>query len=305
MISSLDTYVYSTLESMIPKVLKEDNLVRQTLMNVDEEAREKFITNFCGSNPKQEVGLSYSFPEKKINLMAILVIQSGSSSKVGSSLGGVESTFNYGEDGLVKEHGRIIEEVPEDPTKLKISLNHPIGEIQGVDKISFSLDEDQPYIQGSDIYFNKKGNEYLINLFGGVDEEGKPHNDYSLTVTYNKLDESRKGSHGANIGYTAKETVGITPMSVNMDTARCLDVLIHTLLVVMSQNVDEQSTYLLQDFKIGEMQQLAFEFDNTGSQTVYGRPITVEYQVSNTINYYYEKLKNIVFPYDVKEAYDE
>lgn len=302
MISSLDTYVYKTLEKMIPKVLQDENLVRQTLANVDEESKNKFIENFCGPNPKQEVGYSYSFPEKKLNFMAVLVVQAGASTKANSSIGGIESTFTYEEDGLVVENNRIIEEDPEDPTKLKISLDYPIGDYHGIDKISFSIDDDEPYIKGNAIYFNKMGNEDLPRMFSGKDPEGKPHHDYSLRVTYNKMLDKGDNPMGANIGYTAKESIQITPMSVNMDTARCLDIVLHTLLVVMTQTVDEQSTYLLQDFKIGEMQQLAFEFDNTGNQTVYGRPIVIDYHVSNTINYYYEKLKKIVFPFDIEEG---
>lgn len=301
MISSLDTHVYQTLKTMLPQVLKDENLVRQTLANIDNESRDKFIDNFCGGSPKQEIGYSYTFPEDKLNFMATIVVQSGASTKVNSSLGGIESTFNYEEDGLINENGKVIEEVHGDPTKLKISLNHPIGELQGVDKISFSLDEDEPYLEGNTIYFNREGNEDLPQIFNGKDDEGNDHYDYSLRVTYNKKIPKDTDPFGANIGYTAKEAVEITPMSVNMDTARCLDIVIHTLLVVLSQNIDEQSTYLLQNFSVGEMQQLAFEFDKSGTQTVYGRPIVIDYQVSNTINYYYERLKNIVFNIGTKE----
>ena len=297
MISSLDTYVYNTLKDMLPKVLKDDNLVRQTLTNVDKESRDKFIENFCGDNPVKEINYSYSFPEKKLGSMATLVIQAGPSVKSSSSIGGIESNFTYEEAGLVREHGRVIEEVPEDPSKLKISLEHPIGDLIGVDKISFSLDDDEPYTEGNNIYFNKENNEDLVNLFNG--EGGHEH---TLTVTYNRKLPKDNNPFGSNIGYTAKESVSITPMSINMDTARCLDIVLHTLLIVMSQSVDEQSTYLLQDFSIGEMQQLAFDFDKSGTQTVYGRPIKVDYHVSNTINYYYEELKSIVFRKFDKEA---
>lgn len=282
MISSLDTYVYKTFEKVLPEILKDKNLMKQTLINIDDEAGTKFIEMFCGDNPKSEINLSYSFPESKKDFNATLVISSGKSVKVNSSLGGVEATFTSEEYGIERELAHI-EEYESDLSLLRITVDNAIGEILGIDKLSFSESLDEPHIKDNHILFNKQGNEHLLNKNNDSSSEEEPPID--LIVTYTAIDPT-KDVKGAKIGYTSRETVQVTPLSNNLDIARCLDIVIHTLLIIMQQGMGEQSTYLLQDFTIGEMQQLANEKDPT--QVVYGRPIDIQYTISNSINNYFK-----------------
>lgn len=275
MLPSIDTYVHDKLETSIKKILDVPEVVETILGNLDEQTRKSFINYFCKS--KAELDVTYSFPQTQDNALARIVIQLGEEKKVAESMGNIEGSYTYREGGTRIESSKI--QYNSETNKLEIPLEYNIGEIYSFSNISFSR-SDEVSIKDNKIIFNYEGNESLEN------EE--------IKVSYEELKEGN--IVGVKEGFTTSVDVLITPMSTNIDIARGLDLLIKTILIMMMENPEEHTIYLLQGYKAEAMTELAYAGETyVPDNTLYGRPIVLNYTISNNIDYdYNNKIKNIL-----------
>lgn len=270
MVPSLDTYVYKQLRTKVAAVLSRADIVDQALADFDTEARESFKKSYCGLKPKKEIHVSYVFPQAKESFDARYVVQLGNSEQVNNSLGSVEGTFTFRETGAKTE----ISEVQVDPVKgeLFLEVTEHIGSLEGTNNISFS-EPDNMHIEGNRICFKQAGNEGLVGLETYVYYTGKE-----------LLDKDPKG---VKKGYTSQDVIEVTPISSNMDTARCMDAILRVVLITMLENIEEKTTYSLQNASFSPMQNLIPE--NGMDRVIFGRPLTLSYMVSNTIDFDFTK----------------
>lgn len=250
-------------------ILKDEYIVDTALARLDKEARENFKRAFTGENPHSKVEVTYQFPGVKEKFDARIVIQMGKGSLAEESIGNVEDTFTYRELGKKREHALIEES---DDGRLKIVLKEYIGDIIGIEEIEFST-TDAVDIEDNVISFSRAGNEDLIGI--------------PLTIHYiakEKIEPGKEEPRGVKVGYTVNEQVEITPISSNMDTARCLDALTKVVLIIMLETDTEKNEYHLQNHSFSEMQEIIPESQD---RTMFGRPLTLIYTVSHSLDFDY------------------
>lgn len=266
MIPSLDTYVYKKLKDNLKAILTTPEVLEVALGGMDSKARENFIKTYGGKNPKQEVQVSYHFPGAKEQFNARYVVQMGPSNEVNRSLGMADAVFSYreGEErndiGVVKHN--------EDEDYMYIETEHIIGDLYSADSIDFAKGDDVR-VEDNKVIFNRIGNESLVGLTTRVHYMSKV------------APEDGEDPSGVQKGYTSRDIIEVTPLSNNMDTARCLDSILKVISIMMADSPEEHITYQLQTLRYGGMDNLVTELDSL----IYGRPLTLEYTVNYTIDY--------------------
>ena len=266
MIPSLDTYVFGKLKDNLKAILTTPEVLEVALGGMDSKARENFIKTYGGKNPKQEVQVSYHFPGAKEQFNARYVVQLGPSNEVNRSLGMADAVFSYREGEERNDIGVVKLNELED--YLYIETEYLIGDLYSTDSIDFAKADDVR-IQDNKVIFNRIGNESLVGLTTRVHYMSKVAPD------------DGEDPSGIQKGYTSRDIVEVTPLSNNMDTARCLDSILKVISIMMADSPEEHITYQLQTLRYGGMDNLVTELDSL----IYGRPLTLEYTVNYTIDY--------------------
>ena len=272
MIPSLDTYVHNKLETTVKAILDNRDILEETLKDIDKTAKDNFIKTYGGKSSKREVNVTYSFPDGREGFDALYLVQLGGSSPSRDSLGSVEGTFDSHEGELYKETAEIKADFPK--SKLYIKAAKPIAELVGVEGISFAT-SDNVFVQEDHITFELLGNESLEGI--------------EVTFTYTEKLKPGEAS-GVQKGYTLTEAVVITPLSTNLDTLRCMDAILKVVLIIMRESIEEQTMFGLQKSVFEPVNVL----DIPTETPVYGRPLTLTYQLSYSIELEFGKrLKEI------------
>lgn len=244
-------------------MLKECYIIDETLKDIDEEARTSFKEAFCGKNPKKSVKVAYEYPQTHTATDAMYIIQLGSGDETQDSIGGVEGTYEFRQEGVIREVATLRQD-DADPTRMVIPLNQPIGSLDGIPELSLS-DSDDFKIGDYELSFN------YDPILEGME--------VTVIYTSKNLDE-RADLAGVIQGFTAKETINIVPLSYNYDTVRCLDAILKAILITMRQSIPEKTTYQLQGISFGTMQNVLPNMD----KPVFGRPYSIEYTVSYSLD---------------------
>ena len=276
MIISLDTYLYSEIKKRLHIMLKECYIINETLKDIDEEARTKFISTYVGEDPVKEVNIYYGVPQTKESFDAGYAITIGQSIENKKSLGGIEGSYDN-RQGTVVEELALIEVSKTDATKLVFNTKYKVAEIEGITDISFSDTDDLAIVDGYITFNNNAFNEAFI---------GK-----SFTVVYTSL-VSDESIAGVAKGFTSTDEVSITCLSTNYDTARCLDLIIKLILITMRDSVEEGFTYGLQNLAFDSLGPIITD----GDLIVYGRSATMTYTVSSSVDSdFYKKVTEVIF----------
>lgn len=274
------------------ELLKSKDTLNIILKQINDEARENFIKTFGGISPKEEVQVTFEYPNTKIDQKANIVISMGSAKESKSYIGNVAGTFDYVEDEF-EEREEVALQVEEETNRYFLEMSKPVGELVQVQDISFSI-QDNVQLEGNRIYFNRRGNEWIMDEFiteTYSDTATTTENSTILVVNYVSKVEGINGDPVGRItGFTANERVNISPLSTNMDIARCLDMLMKAVLIIMRDSVEENSMYVLQKVDFGTMNLQIKQ----GDTNVYGRTLTIAYTVDHTLEQeLYRDIKNI------------
>lgn len=263
MIKSVDTYVFNKVKSLLNQLLNDKAVLNETLQNIDEKARERFIETFGGKNGK-EINVLYTYPQSKSDFNAF-VIEVGTStmkdSKRDGSLGSVTGNYDYIASSLVEEDGTF--QYGEDEDKLYMELSQPIDDLSHIEGIKLS-EEDNLSFEDSYLTINANNNEWLV---------GESFNVHYYT--------GGQKAHGISYGYQSAERVGITALSTNIDTLRCLDIILKTIFIIMRESKDEQFTYNLSKSDFSSLKEMISD----GDRPVYARTLNLTYIVTHSVEY--------------------
>lgn len=263
MIKSVDTYVFNKVKGLLNQLLNDKAVLNETLQNIDEKARERFIETFGGEKGK-EINVLYTYPQSKSDFNAF-VIEVGPStmkdSKRDGSLGSVTGTYDYIASSLTNEYKTF--QYGEDKDKLYMKLSNHIDDISHIDGIEFS-EEDNLSFKDSYLTINANNNEWLV---------GESFNVHYYT--------GGQKAHGISYGYQSAERVGITALSTNIDTLRCLDIILKTIFIIMRESKDEQFTYDLSKSDFSSLKEMISD----GDRPVYGRTLNLTYIVTHSVEY--------------------
>lgn len=263
MIKSVDTYVFNKVKSLLNQLLNDKAVLNETLQNIDEKARERFIETFGGKNGK-EINVLYTYPQSKSDFNAF-VIEVGTStmkdSKRDGSLGSVTGNYDYIASSLVEEDGTF--QYGEDEDKLYMELSQPIDDLSHIEGIELS-EEDNLSFEDSYLTINANNNKWLV---------GESFNVHYYT--------GGQEAHGISYGYQSAERVGITALSTNIDTLRCLDIILKTIFIIMRESKDEQFTYNLSKSDFSSLKEMISD----GDRPVYARTLNLTYIVTHSVEY--------------------
>lgn len=213
----------------------------------------------------REIPIVYTMPQDKQTQQGAIYIGLREGEETNPSIGFMEDTYDFKEGGLQTDQATI-QALP-DNSKLYIEVSKPIGNILNIGNMTFA-ESDNVTIDGNRIYFT-----YDQSLVGVG----------PLTVYY---EDTLGAETGIKQGFTTTEHYSVLVVSTNMDTVRCLDLVIKAILIMMRSNPEEQTNQLLQRLQFGQIE--AQDTGATGGDgspmLLYGRETIVTYRVSYSLD---------------------
>lgn len=264
MLPSLDTYLYNEIETKLKIILSNRYIIEEILKGIQPKIAQNFIRAYTGESCR-EIPIVYTMPQDKQTQQGAIYIGLREGKETHTSLGNIEGTYGY-KEGLVCVDDSVILATPE-KDRLYMEVEKPIGELINVAGITFS-NSDNVEVEGNRIYFN-----YDPDLLGLE----------PFTVSYV---EYLGEEIGLKQGFTSTEHYTVLVVSTNMDTVRCLDLIVKAILILMRSNPEEQSNALLQEIQFGQIEEI--NTGNTGADSppemLYGRETIVSYKTSYSLD---------------------
>lgn len=264
MIPSLDTYLYNEIESKLQIILSNRYIIEEILKGVQDKIAQNFIRAYTGDGAR-EIPIVYTLPQDKQTQQGAIYIGLREGEETDPSIGNMESTYSH-KGGSLHEEQVTIQSTPE-KDRLYFEVENPVGVLINVENLSFAA-SDNVQIEDKRIYFR-----YDTDLDGLG-----PFNIIYMDTTGDEM--------GVKKGFTTTEHYSILAVSTNMDTVRCLDLIIKSILIMMRSNPEELNTNLLQRVQFGQID--AIDTGRTGSdatpELLYGRETIVSYKVSYSLD---------------------
>lgn len=264
MIASIDTYLANEIESKLGIILANRYIIEEILKGVQPNIAANFISAYTGSNPR-EIPIVYTMPQDKQTQQGAIYIGLREGEETNPSLGFLEATYEFKTGGQNSDQATI--QALSDNSRLYLEVSKPIGKLDNVDGMIFSK-TDNVTIEGNRIYF-----AYDSSLVGVG----------PLTVYY---EDTLGDEVGIKRGFTTTEHYSVLAVSTNMDTVRCLDLILKAILILMRSNPDEQTNNLLQKIQFGQI--APQDTGTTGSDgtpmLLYGRETIISYRVSYNLD---------------------
>jgi hypothetical protein len=261
MLPSLDTYLYNEIETKLKIILSNRYIIEEILKGLQPKIAENFIRAYTGESCR-EIPIVYTMSQVKENLQGAIFISLREGKETHPSIGNLEGSYEY-KNGQLREEEVLITSTPE-KDRLYFEVSKPIGELLNVAGMTFAA-SDNLTIEGNRIYFNYDS-----------DLEGLG----SFQVYYM---EYLGDEVGLMKGFTATEHYSILVVSTNMDTVRCLDLIIKAILILMRSNPEENTNNLLQEVQFGQVEEMNVGTDVT-PELLYGRETIVCYRVSYSLD---------------------
>lgn len=276
-ITSVDSYLLEEIELRLKSVLSNCYIINEILKDYNQSTRDNFIEAFCGENAQNEITVGFKSPDFKNNTKAHYLIYLGEGLEVDNSVGNIQGDF-IGQGGNTLREQSVFYK---DGDKLKLKVQKPIKDILDIDDISFA--------EISNLTF--EDDTISIDYDWNEDLEG-----YNATVTY---EEKLSDKKGLVKGFTVQEQVTVVGLSNNVDTARCMDAVLKTILISMRDNLQEQQSFQLQRLTFGDLSPMITETDFA----IYGRPTVISYTTSVDMDYTITKeINEIVYKERMKYA---
>jgi hypothetical protein len=261
MLPSLDTYLYNEIETKLKIILSNRYIIEEILKGVQPKIAQNFIRAYTGEACR-EIPIVYTMSQVKENLQGAIFISLREGKETHPSIGNLEGSYDF-KTGLLKEEEVLLTATPE-KDRLYFEVSKPIGELLNVEGITFAA-SDNLSVEGNRIYFNYDSD--LENLG-------------SFNVNYM---ETLGEEVGLMKGFTTTEHYSILVVSTNMDTVRCLDLIIKAILILMRSNSEENTNHLLQEMQFGQIEEMNVGTDVT-PELLYGRETIVSYRVSYSLD---------------------
>ncbi|QIW88678.1 hypothetical protein P59_081 [Bacillus phage P59] len=263
MLPSIDTYLYDQIEEKLGIILSNRYIIEEILKGIQPSIATNFIRAYTGDEGR-EIPIVYTMPQDKESQRGAIYIGLREGQESATSLGNLEGTYEFKEEGFRKEYD--VEVMPEEGNErcfLEVEL--PIGHLNNVEGIQFSR-SDNVEVEGKRIYF--KFDPELLGL--------------KFTVNYvaQSIEEEEVG---LKKGFTSTEHYSILVVSTNMDTVRCLDLIVKAILILMRSNKEENTNFLLQKLQFGQIEEINVGTDET-PEILYGRESIVTYTASYSLD---------------------
>lgn len=290
-ILSLDTYLQHEIGADLKGLLSDSYIIREVILkDFDDSVVNPFINTFCTSDDNQgtEIPLLFTFPKSKQPAPAFIVIQSKGATEYDqgrNALGGIMAVGDTASGNLRKEKLTCHVEYKNGFPFAYFKTAYPISEFNGFDTYSgkYQIDDDHQTIH--------------VPFLEGL------HEGFEATATYSpqevdKAGKAQASDYGLMRGYDLMENYTVDSVSNNMDTLRCLEAFLKTILIYMKSNIEEQTEYRLSkaQFQSVDLINMANNPQNSlyGEQLFYRRlelSYDVTYSITDTIGTRLKKLR--------------
>ncbi|ANY29424.1 hypothetical protein [Bacillus phage PK16] len=281
MMPSIDSYLYNEIEEKLQIFLTNRYIIEEILKDIQPRVANNFMRTYAGENGK-EIPIVYTMPQDKQTQQGAIYIGLREGEETDTSIGNTEDLYLYKQGAYRVEESLI--HVSDDKTRLYFEVSKPIGELDVVKNFEFSR-EDNVTIEGNRVYF-----AYDPELATILDP---------FTVVYTELAGEEVG---LKQGFTATEYYSVLVVSTNMDTVRCLDLVVKAILILMRSNPEELTNNLLQRLKFGQIEEINLGRENgSNPEILYGRETIVSYKTSYNLDApLLDKLEKIMVNMKVK-----
>lgn len=264
MIPSLDTYLYNEIETKLQIILSNRYIIEEILKGVQPKIAQNFIRAYTGETAR-EIPIVYTMPQDKQTQQGAIYIGLREGKETEPSIGNIGGTYDF-KEGTMDSEESIVHVTPEGD-RLYFEVSKPIGQLLNVEGMTFSR-SDNVTVEDKRIYFAHDPElaglgPFIVNYVETLGEE-----------------------QGLKKGFTSTEQYSILVVSTNMDTVRCLDLIVKAILILMRSNPEELTNYLLQGVQFGQIEEV--DTGRSGSDGVpeilYGRETIVSYKVSYNLD---------------------
>jgi hypothetical protein len=262
MLPSIDTYLYGQIEEKLGIILSNRYIIEEILKGIQRSIRDNFIRAYTGDNCR-EIPIVYTMPQDKESQRGAIYIGLREGQESAPSLGNLEGTYDFKEEGFHKDLAIVEAEEGNERCFLEVEL--PIGDLNNIEGLQFSRN-DNVEVEANRIYF-----KYDPELVG-------------LEFTVNYVAQTPVGEEvGLKKGFTSTEHYSILVVSTNMDTVRCLDLIVKAILILMRGNAEENTNFLLQKLQFGQIEEIDVGTETT-PELLYGRESIVTYTASYSLD---------------------
>ncbi|UJH95564.1 hypothetical protein [Bacillus phage vB_BtM_BMBsp2] len=281
MMPSIDSYLYNEIEEKLQIFLTNRYIIEEILKDIQPRVANNFMRTYAGENGR-EIPIVYTMPQDKQTQQGAIYIGLREGEETDTSIGNTEDLYLYKQGAYRVEESLI--HVSDDKKRLYFEVSKPIGELDVVKNFEFSR-EDNVTIEGNRVYF-----AYDPELATILDP---------FTVVYTELAGEEVG---LKQGFTATEYYSVLVVSTNMDTVRCLDLVVKAILILMRSNPEELTNNLLQRLKFGQIEEINLGRENgSNPEILYGRETIVSYKTSYNLDApLLDKLEKIMVNMKVK-----
>jgi hypothetical protein len=260
---SIDTYLYDQINNKLGIILSNRYIIEEILKGIQPSIAQNFIRAYTGDTAR-EIPIVYTMPQDKESQRGAIYIGLREGQESNPSLGNLEGTYDFKEDSFRKEH-EIVVQAEEGNERCFLEVELPIGDLNNVEGLQFSR-SDNVEVEANRIYF-----KYDSELVG-------------LQFTVNYAAKAPVGEEvGLKKGFTSTEHYSILVVSTNMDTVRCLDLIVKAILILMRSNKEENTNFLLQKLQFGQIEEIDVGTETT-PEILYGRESIVTYTASYSLD---------------------
>lgn len=264
MIPSIDSYLYNEIESKLRIFLENRYIIEEILKDIQPRVANNFMRRYAGEKG-EEIPIVYTMPQDKQTQQGAIYIGLREGEETDTSIGNTEDFYLF-KQGAYREDESLIHET-DDKKRLYFEVSEPIGELDVIRNFEFSR-EDNVTIEGNRVYF-----AYDPELATIPDK---------FKVVYTATVEEEVG---LKQGFTATEYYSVLVVSTNMDTVRCLDLVVKAILILMRSNPEELTNNLLQRLKFGQIEEINLgREDGSNPEILYGRETIVSYKTSYNLD---------------------
>lgn len=208
------------------------------MADFDEDIRNSFIKTFCrdSDNKGTEIPVTFTFPESKQDKQAFILIQYKGGEESESDLGSITGVSR--ESTETEETIETLEVQVEERDQGKVCYLKPTKQVADVETIynfagSYRVADGRVYLESPILeQYLELGESISFKIMYTAYTEG---------IVYSSPSQPYK----VDYGYNLLETFTIDSVSNNMDTLRCLDALLRTVLIYMRSTPHEQIEYRL------------------------------------------------------------
>lgn len=269
MIQALAYNVKNTLANNLSYFLSQPYIIKELLEDIDEKTVKEFIERFSKSPTSKgvkEIPVYFGYPQDVKSMDAMVSVTSGNGQETSQSIGHVDGSFE-GQGHIYTETLEVTAfEVREGIEYAVGNVVHEILYIDGITEISTD-------------HIIHEGNKVLIRVSNVLAMATVNVGD-KYTITYTA---KVSGKSGLAIGFTAREEVVISIVSMNESTMACLDILIKACIITMRESLRERVMTDLPKISYTPIQPIDPELVPGTPNIVFTRDYSLVYTVSHNI----------------------